>query len=115
MFISRLPFHLLILGVFGALISIYKKNWLTLYPLAWSALAYTLSTFLYTRFLSSPAIDHHPHGNAGCSGRWGWNSLSCTLETIILTLSTSNFIGISALIGFALGIHPLCASCLTKS
>src|SRR5690349_13759246 len=44
---------LLILGLLGALISIYRKNWLTLYPLAWSALAYTLLCFY------SPVFYHH--------------------------------------------------------
>jgi hypothetical protein len=44
---------LLLLGVFGALVSIYKRNWLTLYPLAWSVLAYTLFSFY------SPVFYHH--------------------------------------------------------
>lgn len=44
---------LLILGIFGALISIYRRNWLTLYPLAWAALAYTLFRFY------SPVFYHH--------------------------------------------------------
>jgi 4-amino-4-deoxy-L-arabinose transferase-like glycosyltransferase len=44
---------LLILGIFGALFSIYRRNWLTLYPLAWSALAYALFSFY------SPVFYHH--------------------------------------------------------
>jgi hypothetical protein len=44
---------LLILGLLGALISIYRRNWLTLYPLAWSALAYTFLRFY------SPVFYHH--------------------------------------------------------
>ena len=44
---------LLILGLLGALISIYRQNWLTLYPLAWSALAYGLLSFY------SPVFYHH--------------------------------------------------------
>src|SRR6185436_13519121 len=44
---------LLILGFLGALISIYRKNWLALYPLAWSALAYALLRFY------SPVFYHH--------------------------------------------------------
>lgn len=44
---------LLILGIFGALISIYRRNWLTLYPLAWSVVAYTLFSFY------SPVFYHH--------------------------------------------------------
>jgi len=44
---------LLILGIFGALFSIYRRNWLTLYPVAWAALAYTLFSFY------SPVFYHH--------------------------------------------------------
>jgi 4-amino-4-deoxy-L-arabinose transferase-like glycosyltransferase len=44
---------LLILGIFGALISIYRRNWLTLYPLSWTAVAYTLFSFY------SPVFYHH--------------------------------------------------------
>jgi len=44
---------LLFLGIFGALISIYRRNWLTLYPLAWSVLAYTFLSFY------SPVFYHH--------------------------------------------------------
>jgi 4-amino-4-deoxy-L-arabinose transferase-like glycosyltransferase len=49
----RAAVPLLILGIFGALFSIYKRNWLTLYPLAWAALAYTLFSFY------SPVFYHH--------------------------------------------------------
>jgi len=44
---------LIFLGIFGALVSIYRRNWLTLYPLAWSAVAYTLFSFY------SPVFYHH--------------------------------------------------------
>jgi hypothetical protein len=44
---------LLILGMIGALISIHRKNWLTLYPLAWSVLAYAFLRFY------SPVFYHH--------------------------------------------------------
>ncbi len=44
---------LLVLGIFGALVSIYRQNWLTLYPLAWAGLAYTLFSFY------SPVFYHH--------------------------------------------------------
>jgi len=44
---------LLILGIFGALVSIYRRNWLTLYPLTWSTLAYVLFSFY------SPVFYHH--------------------------------------------------------
>jgi len=42
---------LLLLGVLGALISVYKRNWLTLYPLAWAALAYVLFSFYSPVFI----------------------------------------------------------------
>jgi 4-amino-4-deoxy-L-arabinose transferase-like glycosyltransferase len=44
---------LLFLGIFGALVSIYRRNWLILYPLTWSALAYTFLSFY------SPVFYHH--------------------------------------------------------
>ena len=44
---------LLILGLLGALIAIYRKNWLSLYPLAWSVLAYAFLRFY------SPVFYHH--------------------------------------------------------
>ena len=44
---------LLFLGLFGALISIYRRNWLSLYPLAWVAVAYALFSFY------SPVFYHH--------------------------------------------------------
>ncbi len=44
---------ILVLGFFGALVSIYRRNWLTLYPLSWAALAYTLFSFY------SPVFYHH--------------------------------------------------------
>lgn len=44
---------LLLLGLLGALISIFKRNWLTLYPIAWAMLAYVLFSFY------SPIFYHH--------------------------------------------------------
>jgi len=49
----RAAIPLLILGIFGALVSLYRRNWLTLYPLAWAVLAYTLFSFY------SPVFYHH--------------------------------------------------------
>jgi 4-amino-4-deoxy-L-arabinose transferase-like glycosyltransferase len=48
---SAIP--LLFLGLFGMLFSIYRRNWLTFYPLAWAALAYVLLSFY------SPVLYHH--------------------------------------------------------
>jgi 4-amino-4-deoxy-L-arabinose transferase-like glycosyltransferase len=44
---------LLVLAFLGALLSIYRRNWLSLYPLAWSLLAYILFSFY------SPVFYHH--------------------------------------------------------
>jgi hypothetical protein len=44
---------LLLLGIVGALICVYRRSWLTLYPLAWAALAYVLFSFY------SPVFYHH--------------------------------------------------------
>jgi 4-amino-4-deoxy-L-arabinose transferase-like glycosyltransferase len=44
---------LLLLGIFGGIVSIYRRNWLILYPLAWSTLAYVLFRFY------SPVYYHH--------------------------------------------------------
>jgi 4-amino-4-deoxy-L-arabinose transferase-like glycosyltransferase len=44
---------LLLLGMLGAMISLYRRNWLALYPFAWAALAYGLFSFY------SPVFYHH--------------------------------------------------------
>lgn len=44
---------LVLLGSFGALFMIYRRNWLALYPIAWAALAYVLFSFY------SPVFYHH--------------------------------------------------------
>jgi 4-amino-4-deoxy-L-arabinose transferase-like glycosyltransferase len=49
----RAAVPLILLGVFGALVSIYRRNWLTLYPLSWAVLAYILFSFY------SPVFYHH--------------------------------------------------------
>jgi len=49
----RAALPLLLLGIFGGILSIYRRNWLVLYPLAWAALAYVLFSFY------SPVFYHH--------------------------------------------------------
>lgn len=44
---------LLLLGLLGILVSIYKRNWLGLYPLAWAVVTYGLFSFY------SPVFYHH--------------------------------------------------------
>ena len=49
----RAAFPLLALGALGALVSVYRRNWLALYPLAWAAVAFVLFSFY------SPVFYHH--------------------------------------------------------
>ena len=49
----RAAVPLLLLGLLGAIVSIYRWNWLLLYPLGWAALAYVLFSFY------SPVFYHH--------------------------------------------------------
>jgi len=42
-----------ILGIFGAVLSMYRRNWLSLYPIGWAVLAYVLFSFY------SPVFYHH--------------------------------------------------------
>jgi len=44
---------LIFLGLMGVIITIYKHNWLTLYPIAWAVVAYILFSFY------SPVFYHH--------------------------------------------------------
>lgn len=43
----------LVVGLLGAAVSLYRRKWLALYPLAWAALAYLLFSFY------SPVFYHH--------------------------------------------------------
>jgi 4-amino-4-deoxy-L-arabinose transferase-like glycosyltransferase len=49
----RAAIPLLLLGILGAMTSLYRRNWLALYPFAWAALAYGLFSFY------SPVFYHH--------------------------------------------------------
>jgi len=44
---------LILLGLLGAIVTVYRRNWLTLYPLAWAAVAYAMFSFY------SPVFYHH--------------------------------------------------------
>jgi len=99
---------LLILGFLGALISIYRKNWLALYPLAWSALAYALLRFY------SPVFYHHqllitiPMAMlaAGAVGDGTLFLVRLTQSSDLIRVQT--LLGAGALIGFLLvSIHYL--------
>ena len=93
---------LLFLGLFGALISIYRRNWLSLYPLAWAAVAYALFSFY------SPVFYHHqllitiPMAMLAAAG------VGDALLTLIRIRQPSDlirfqaFVGAASLIGFIL-------------
>ena len=49
----RAAIPLLILGILGGVFSLFRRNWLMLYPLAWAVLAYVLFSFY------SPVFYHH--------------------------------------------------------
>jgi 4-amino-4-deoxy-L-arabinose transferase-like glycosyltransferase len=93
---------LMVLGIYGGLISIYRKNWLTLYPLAWAALAYPILNFY------SPVFYHHqllitiPMAMLAAAG------VGDGITSLIHVIRTGNFIsqqtalGALTLIGFLL-------------
>jgi 4-amino-4-deoxy-L-arabinose transferase-like glycosyltransferase len=92
---------LLFLAFLGALLSIYKRNWLTLYPLAWSILAYTLFSFY------SPVFYHHQllvtvpaTMIAAAAGEGIFSLLRLRRSSDLIQLQT--LLGVGALIGFVL-------------
>jgi 4-amino-4-deoxy-L-arabinose transferase-like glycosyltransferase len=97
---------LLVLAFLGALLSIYKRNWLTLYPLAWSILAYILFSFY------SPVFYHHqllvtvPATMLAAAGVGdGLHSLLRLRHSFNL-IQPQTLLGAGALIGFVLvSIH----------
>ncbi len=98
---------LLILGTFGAVFSLYRRNWLILYPLAWAALAYVLVQFLFTGVLSPPVIDHNPGYHDRCCGGWGEGILLLRrLRSTSDLIRVQTLLGAGAVIGFVLvSIH----------
>jgi 4-amino-4-deoxy-L-arabinose transferase-like glycosyltransferase len=44
---------LILLGLLGAVVAVYRRNWLSLYPLVWAAVAYVMFSFY------SPVFYHH--------------------------------------------------------
>ncbi len=93
---------LIILGAVGALISIYKRKWLMLYPLSWAILSYILFSF------HSPVFYHHqlmitiPAAILAAAGV-GEGILSLTrIKRTSDLIRIQTLLGIGALIGFAL-------------
>jgi 4-amino-4-deoxy-L-arabinose transferase-like glycosyltransferase len=99
---------LLILGFLGALISIYRKNWLALYLLAWSVLAYILLRFY------SPVFYHHqllitiPMAMLAAGAVGDGILFLIRLKTSSDLFRVQTLLGAGALIGFVLvSIHYL--------
>lgn len=93
---------LILLGLYGGLISIYRKNWLTLYPLSWALLAYAILNFY------SPVFYHHqllitiPMAILAAAGAGdGIASLVSLIQTRSF-LSQQTALSAVALIGFVL-------------
>ena len=93
---------LIALGIAGALISMYKRKWLMLYPLSWAVLAYILFSF------HSPVFYHHqlmitiPAAILAAAGV-GEGILSLTrLKRTSDLLRIQTVLGAGALIGFVL-------------
>jgi len=91
---------LLILGMLGALVSLYRRSWLTLYPLAWAALAYLLFSFY------SPVFYHHqllitiPMSMLAAAGVGDGIHSLLGLRQPVNFLRLQTLLGIVALIGF---------------
>jgi len=93
---------LIFLGLFGVLVSLYRRNWLSLYPLTWAVLSYVLFTF------HSPVFYHHQLmvtvplaiSAAAGVGEGIWLLFQLRRPADIVRLPT--LMGIVALIGFAL-------------
>jgi 4-amino-4-deoxy-L-arabinose transferase-like glycosyltransferase len=49
----RAAVPLILLGLLGAVITVYRRNWLSLYPLVWAVVAYVMFSFY------SPVFYHH--------------------------------------------------------
>lgn len=92
---------LLILGLFGSGVVLYKRKWLMLYPLAWAALAYLLFLFY------SPVFYHHqllitiPMAMMAAAGVGEGISALAQFRVPADLSRLSTFLGILALIGFA--------------
>jgi hypothetical protein len=93
---------LLILGFFGALLSLYKRNWLSLYPLAWAVLAYILFSFY------SPVFYHHQLLITVPAAMMAAAAVSDGILSLVHARGTADFIrfqtllGVGALIGLVL-------------
>jgi len=91
---------LLILSAFGVLISLYKRNWFTLYPLSWAILSYILFSF------HSPVFYHHqlmvtvPAALCAAMGLGDGISYLFELRKLPDIVYIQNLLGVIALISF---------------
>jgi len=93
---------LILLSLLGVIVSIYKRNWLTLYPLAWAAVAYGLFSFY------SPVFYHHqllitvPLAMIAAAAVGEGILALVRLRGITNIIRPQTLLGISALTGFIL-------------
>ena len=96
---------LLVLGACSALVSIYRRQWLVLYPLAWAITAYTLFSFY------SPVFYHHqllitiPASIMAATAAGDGVHAILHLKPLSNLLRPQTLISITALIGFAFALN----------
>jgi 4-amino-4-deoxy-L-arabinose transferase-like glycosyltransferase len=84
---------ILVLGLLGALLAIYRRNWLSLYPLAWGLLAYTLFSFY------SPVFYHHQLLVTVPAAMLGAAALGDALGSLVRTRTLSDIARLPTLVG----------------
>lgn len=98
----RAAVPLLILGILGTAFSLYRRNWLALYPLAWAVLAYVLFSFY------SPVFYHHqllitiPAAILAAAGIGEGLLLLSQMRSSSDLLRVGTLLGAGAVIGFIL-------------
>jgi len=84
---------LLILSALGVLLSLYKRNWFTLYPLSWAILSYILFSF------HSPVFYHHQLMVTVPAALCAAMGLGDGILSLIHMRQASNLIRIQSLLG----------------
>ena len=104
---------LLILGLLGGVITLYRRKWMMLYPLAWAILAYTMLSFY------SPVFYHHqllitiPMAMIAAAGVGEGISFLLTLRQPSEIVRFQTGLGIVALLGF-IWVFPIYGRMLDK-
>jgi 4-amino-4-deoxy-L-arabinose transferase-like glycosyltransferase len=97
---------LVFLGILGALIAIYKRNWLALYLFAWSALAYTFLRFYTPVFYHHQLLITIPMAMLAAAGVGDGALALVHLRGVSDFLRLQTLLGAGALIGFVwVSIH----------